>query len=189
MSRIGSLKIDIAALKECTVSENKREIFCKSVNNAFTMEIPKFLLLKIEEGKIVSEFDESYFTTARLLRINYPMWGTFVRTLQTKINGIVHGHSKRLMITGTGYRVEQKGDTLLFKLGFSHSKEIKIPEGVTVIMKNVQSSTELTLKSHDKCLLGDYAYSVCALRKPNGYSDKGIRDLDKILIVKEVKKK
>jgi large subunit ribosomal protein L6 len=189
MSRIGSLKIDIKALQECIISEDKREIVCKNNKNSFTISVPQFLLVKIEEDKIIVEFDESYFPTARLKRINYPMWGTFVRTLQTKIIGLLQGHMRRLVVTGTGYRVEQKGEILVFKLGFSHSKEIKIPEGITVEMKTLQSATELILKSHDKCLLGDYAYSVCALRKPNGYSDKGIRDLEKVLIVKEVKKK
>jgi len=187
MSRIGSLKLDFSKLKEFKI-ENK-VIFASNGTHSFTMNIPGFLQEKIEDKIISFQFVEDYFTSARLRRVNYPMWGTFVSTLKTKINGLVHGYTKKLIIFGTGYRVDVKDKTLLFKLGFSHQKEVQVPKDIEASAQTVQGSIELTLKCYDKCMLGDYAYKLCLLRAPNGYSEKGIRDIDKPLHIKEVKKK
>jgi large subunit ribosomal protein L6 len=187
MSRIGNLKLDISKLKEFKIENNN--IFASNGKNNFSMIIPGFLKYTIENNTISFTFEESYFSDNRLKRINYPMWGTFVSTLKTKINGLITGYTKKLIIFGTGYRVDVKGDTLLFKLGFSHEKTMTIPKEIEVIAKTVQGSTELTLNCYDKCLLGDYCHILCQLRAPNGYSEKGIRDIDKPLTIKEVKKK
>jgi len=187
MSRIGSLKLDFSKLKEFKV-ENKT-IFASNGTNSFTMIIPGFLKETISDKLISFEFLEDYFISNRLRRLNLPMWGTFVSTLRTKINGLVTGYTKKLIIFGTGYRVDIKDKTLLFKLGFSHQKEVAVPQDIEVSTQNVQGSIELTLKCYDKCMLGDYAHKLCQLRAPNGYSEKGIRDVAKPLTIKEVKKK
>lgn len=187
MSRIGSLKLDFSKLKEFKV-ENKN-IFASNGNHSFTMAIPGFLKETIADKIISFEFVGDYFTSNRLRRLNLPMWGTFVSTLKTKINGLVNGYTKKLIVFGTGYRVDVKGKTLAFKLGFSHTKEVEVPMAIEASAQTVQGSIELTLKCHDKCLLGDYAHKLCQLRAPNGYSEKGIRDIDKPLNIKEVKKK
>jgi ribosomal protein L6P/L9E len=85
--------------------------------------------------------------------------------------------------------VDIKEGMLIFKLGFSHLKEVALPSYIQASTQSVQGSIELTLKCHDKCLLGDYTHKLCLLRAPNGYSDKGIRDSSKPLHIKEVKKK
>jgi large subunit ribosomal protein L6 len=187
MSRIGSLKLDISKLKEFKI-ENKT-ILASNGKNSFSMVIPGFLKEHIDGKEISFEFLEDYFNSNRLRRINYPMWGTFVSTLRTKIKGLVEGFSKKLIIFGTGYRVDIKDKTLVFKLGFSHPKEMAIPEYIEASVQSVQGSIELTLKCYDKCMLGDYSHILCLLRAPNGYSEKGIRDSEKPLHIKEVKKK
>lgn len=187
MSRIGNLKLDISKLKEFKIDNNN--IFASNGKNNFSMVIPGFLKYKQENNEISFEFNEDYFTSNRLKRINYPMWGTFVSTLNTKIKGLLNNYTKKLIIFGTGYRVDIKDNILIFKLGFSHSKEMVVPKDIEVSTKSVQGSTELTLSCYDKCLLGDYCHILCQLRAPNGYSEKGIRDMDKPLTIKEVKKK
>ena len=91
MSRIGSLKLDFSKLKEFKV-ENKT-IFASNGTNSFTMMIPGFLKETISDKIISFEFLEDYFTSNRLRRLNLPMWGTFVSTLRTKINGLVTGYT------------------------------------------------------------------------------------------------
>ena len=151
MSRIGSLKLDTSKLKEFKI-ENKT-IFASNGTHSFTMIIPGFLKEKMEDKIISFEFDESYFDSNRLKRLNKPMWGTFVSTLRTKINGLVTGYTKKLIIFGTGYRVDVKDKLLTFKLGFSHQKEVMVPKDIEASAQTVQGSIELTLKCHDKCTL------------------------------------
>jgi large subunit ribosomal protein L6 len=187
MSRIGSLKLDISKLKEFKIED--KTVFGSNGKHCFSMNLPGFLKPTLTDKEVSFEFVEDYFLNNRLKRINYPMWGTFVSTLKTKINGLINGYTKKLIVFGTGYRVDIKDKTLVFKLGFSHQKEMTIPDYIEATTQAVQGSTELILKSYDKCLLGDYAHKVCLLRKPNGYSEKGIRDIEKPLHIKEVKKK
>lgn len=187
MSRVGSLKLDISKLKEFKIENNT--IWATNGVNKFSMIIPGFLKEKIENGSVGFEFDENYFESNRLRRINYPMWGTFVSTLRTKIQGLISDYKKTLSIFGTGYRVDIKDKLLVFKLGHSHNKEVILPDYIKASTQNVDGCIHLVLQCYDKCLLGDFAFQLSKLRPLNGYSEKGIRDIEKPLHIKEVKKK
>src|SRR4029453_14070806 len=45
--------------------------------------------------------------------------------------GVTEGYRKTLEISGTGYRVQQKGSDLEFALGFSHPVTVVPPTGIT----------------------------------------------------------
>ncbi len=56
-----------------------------------------------------------------------------------------------LEIVGTGYKVEAKGDSLVFSLGYSNPVEFPLPEGISA---KVDKATRIEFKGFDKEELG-----------------------------------
>ena len=86
--------------------------------------------------------------------------------------GVTEGYSKTLEISGTGYRVVPKGQSLEFSLGFSHPVQIDAPEGISF---QVEGPTKFTVSGTDKQMVGEVAANIRKLRKPDPYKAKGIR--------------
>ena len=57
-------------------------------------------------------------------------------------------------------------------LGFSHPVSVPIPEGLKV---TVEKNTLLAITGIDKALVGEFAASVRAIKKPEPYKGTGIR--------------
>ena len=52
--------------------------------------------------------------------------------LANATTGVSEGWSKELEIVGIGYRAESKGKTVIFNLGFSHTIDFAVPEGIDI---------------------------------------------------------
>src|SRR5262249_34852994 len=48
------------------------------------------------------------------------------------VRGVTEGFSRELEIVGVGYRAEQKKNSVVFTLGFSHPIEYPIPPGINI---------------------------------------------------------
>jgi large subunit ribosomal protein L6 len=69
-------------------------------------------------------------------------------------------------------------------LGFSHSVNIKIPEGLTVTSeKNI-----ITISGIDKEKVGQFAADIRDWKKPEPYKGKGIRYENEVIKRKQGKK-
>ncbi len=90
------------------------------------------------------------------------------------IKGATEGFKKVLEMRGLGFRADQKGDVLVFNLGYSHPMEYKLPQGVTA---SIEKMSKVTLESCDKELLGTVAAKIRGFRRPEPYKGKGIRYL------------
>ncbi|HEY7392327.1 MAG TPA: 50S ribosomal protein L6 [Bryobacteraceae bacterium] len=88
------------------------------------------------------------------------------------VQGVSTGFIRELDIVGIGYRADVKGKIATFNLGYSHSIEFLLPDGVDM---KVDKQTHLVLTGHDRQLLGQVAANIRALRKPDPYKNKGIR--------------
>jgi large subunit ribosomal protein L6 len=88
------------------------------------------------------------------------------------VQGVSTGFIRELDIVGIGYRADVKGRIATFTLGYSHSIEVLLPEGVDL---KIDKQTHLVLSGHDKQLLGQVAANIRALRPPDPYKNKGIR--------------
>ena len=86
--------------------------------------------------------------------------------------GVSAGYEKKLEIHGVGYRVQLKGQTLEFALGFSHPVVIEPPEGITFA---VESPTRFSVQGIDKQVVGETAANIRKLRRPDPYKGKGVR--------------
>jgi len=105
-------------------------------------------------------------------RLSRSYWG-LVRTLvDNMVTGVSSGFVKVMEIVGTGYKVEAKGDTLVFNLGYSNPVEFPLPKGITA---QVEKATRLELKGADKEQLGQTAANIRSIRPPDVYKGKGVR--------------
>lgn len=102
------------------------------------------------------------------------LWGLFRSLVANMIEGVVNGFSKKLEVNGVGFRVELQGKKLVLNIGFSHSVEFELPEGVSAkVEKNI-----ITIEGASKQLVGETAARIRALKKPEPYKGKGIKYVD-----------
>ncbi|MBM4284784.1 MAG: 50S ribosomal protein L6 [Deltaproteobacteria bacterium] len=105
-------------------------------------------------------------------RLSRSYWG-LVRTLvDNMVTGVSQGFSRVLEVVGTGYKVELRGQTLVFALGYSNPVEFPLPPGITA---KVEKANRVELKGADKEQLGQVAANIRGLRPPNVYKGKGVR--------------
>jgi large subunit ribosomal protein L6 len=88
------------------------------------------------------------------------------------VQGVSMGFRKELDIVGIGYRAEIRGRIVTFTLGYSHSIEVLLPEGVEV---KIDKQTHLVVSGADRQVVGQVAANIRALRPPEPYKNKGIR--------------
>jgi large subunit ribosomal protein L6 len=88
------------------------------------------------------------------------------------VKGVTEGFTKTLEIQGVGYKAEQRGQTVLITVGFSHTVEYTAMEGVTVQCPN---ATTIVVSGADKQKVGQTAAEIRAVRPPEPYKGKGIR--------------
>jgi large subunit ribosomal protein L6 len=88
------------------------------------------------------------------------------------VRGVTEGFSRELEIVGVGYRAEQKKNSVLFTLGYSHPIEYPIPPGINI---TVDKQTRLMITGVDRQQVGQIAANIRSLKKPDPYKNKGIR--------------
>jgi len=102
--------------------------------------------------------------------------------LNNAVVGASEGFTKVLELRGVGYRAESTGKALNLTLGYSHPVTAPLPEGVTAeVVPSVPTTDNgflaatITLRSHDKQALGDFAADVRRRRPVEPYKGKGVR--------------
>ena len=109
------------------------------------------------------------------------------RTLvQNLVTGVTEGFTKKLLITGVGYRAAAQGKTLKLQLGYSHDVNIDVPEGIEV---KTPDATTVEISGADKQKVGQLAAEIRRWRKPEPYKGKGIKYDGEFIFRKEGKKK
>jgi large subunit ribosomal protein L6 len=108
--------------------------------------------------------------------------------LNNAVVGVSEGFTRVLELRGVGYRAEAAGKNLNLALGYSHPVQVTLPEGVTAEATPSTPTTEngflaatITLKSHDKQMLGDIASDIRARRPVEPYKGKGLRYKDEMV--------
>ncbi|RPA98067.1 mitochondrial 54S ribosomal protein YmL16 [Choiromyces venosus 120613-1] len=101
------------------------------------------------------------------------MWGTSRANLQKLVLGVTEGHSSILRLVGVGYRamIEDGGRLLQMRLGYSHTIEMPVPEGVKC---SVPAPTRILLEGVDKTKVNQFAAKIRSWRIPEPYKGKGI---------------
>ncbi len=96
--------------------------------------------------------------------------------LANATTGVSEGWSKELEIVGIGYRAESKGKIVTFNLGYSHTIDFPVPEGIEIDVD--AKANKVMVKGFDRQQVGQIAAEIRALRPPEPYKGKGIRYSD-----------
>src|ERR671938_1359969 len=91
------------------------------------------------------------------------------------VQGVTEGFEKRLEIQGVGYRAALKGRDIELQVGYSHSVQIKAPEGIEF---EVPQPTQIVVRGSSKQAVGEIAARIRKVRPPEPYKGKGIRYRD-----------
>ncbi|HEY9072512.1 MAG TPA: 50S ribosomal protein L6 [Desulfobaccales bacterium] len=111
-------------------------------------------------------------------RLTRSYWG-LARTLTANmVTGVSEGFTRVLELVGTGYKVEVKGDSLVFNIGYSNPVDFPLPKGISA---KVEKATRIELKGYDKEVLGQTVAVIRALRPPDAYKGKGIKFAGEVL--------
>ncbi len=162
MSRVGKKPIPVP--EKISITYNDRLLSVKGEKGTLTRKIHPDVDLKIEKGLVTVCIDRSDKKTRAL-------WGMTRALVANMVTGVSSGFERALEINGLGYRAELKGKGIDFHLGFSHTIEFPLPEGITAKMdKNI-----IRLFGIDKDLLGHTASAIRRLRPPEPYKGKGIK--------------
>ena len=100
--------------------------------------------------------------------------GTTRAVMQNMLVGVTQGYERRLEIIGVGYLAAVIGKVLQLRVGFANELQVPIPEGIKV---SVPDQQHIVIQGIDKQMVGHFAASVRAMRKPEPYKGKGIRFL------------
>jgi large subunit ribosomal protein L6 len=105
-------------------------------------------------------------------RLTRSYWG-LARTLAANmVTGVSDGFTRVLELVGTGYKVESRGNTLVFSVGYSVPVEFPLPAGITA---KVEKANRIELRGADKEKLGQTVAVIRQLRPPDPYKGKGIK--------------
>jgi large subunit ribosomal protein L6 len=107
-------------------------------------------------------------------RLSRALHGLTRAILVNMIVGVTEGYEKRLEIQGVGYLAALQGKTLQLRVGLANELQVPIPDGLKVTVPDQQ---HIVVQGIDKQMVGHFAASVRALRKPEPYKGKGIRYL------------
>ena len=85
--------------------------------------------------------------------------------------GVSDGFSKKLQITGVGYRAQLDGKDLVLNMGYSHPVRMIPPSGVSI---NLDGQTSITVSGIERDVVGEFAAKIRSVRPPEPYKGKGI---------------
>jgi len=169
MSRVGKKIIEIPKGVTVNVAEGRVEV--KGPKGQLATAVPTGVSFKLDEGILTAERASDQFTA---------LHGTARALVANAIKGVSEGFTQDMDIVGVGYKAELKGKSILFALGYSHTIEFVLPDGVSAKIEKLQKTitqyqTTVTLTAIDKHLLGQVAANMNKLRKPDAYKGKGVR--------------
>ena len=178
MSRIGKKPIAIPAGVTATVESGTLTV--KGPKGTLAMQLLDDLVkYEVAEGEI-------RVTPLTQAQRNRAAWGMQRTNVQNLVTGVTEGFSKKLLISGVGYRAQAQGKNLKLQLGYSHDVNFEVPEGVDV---KTPDQTTVEISGIDKQKVGQVAAEIRRWRKPEPYKGKGIKYDGEYIFRKERKKK
>jgi len=176
MSKIGEKIIEVPSVVNVVITDNKVSI--KGPQGELSIVVPRELTLTREGNSLVlkRKGDEKKTRSAH---------GLFRQLISNAVVGVEKVWEKKLEVVGTGYTVEMQGEDLVFKIGYSHQVVFKKQPGIKF---QVEGNNKVTVGGYDKQMVGQVAYQIKMIKKPDVYKGKGIRYLGEKLRIKPGKK-
>ena len=123
MSRIGKMPVAIPSGVEVNLSG--QNISIKGPKGTLTHNFPELIKVVKEESSVVV----NRVNDERAAKSLHGLSRTIVSNM---ITGVTQGYSKKIVITGVGYKDALKGKDLEFALGYSHPVRFPAPTGIKI---------------------------------------------------------
>ncbi len=166
MSRIGKKPIEIP--KGVTASLENNTIKIKGPKGELEQSIHPNMSVEVSGNEILVKRPNDE-------KQNKALHGLSRALINNMVEGVTNAYQKTLDIVGVGYRVELKGNNLLFNIGYSHPIYFIPPDGITL---QAPVQTQIVVSGIDKQLVGMVASKIRSIRKPEPYKGKGIKYSD-----------
>lgn len=163
MSRIGKAPIKVPSGVTVTIS-----------GSDVTVKGPKGELKRTFRPEVTISQEADLVLVKRVAedRNTRSLHGLSRTLLNNMVVGVSEGFERKLQVVGVGYRASVEGRKLVMALGYSHPVDIELPQGIDV---EVGKGNIITIRSHDKQLLGDFCAYVRGKRPPEVYKGKGVK--------------
>jgi large subunit ribosomal protein L6 len=164
MSRVGKKPIPLPKGVKITVG---KELLVEGPKGKQTVPVPPGITFTQKDGVFEVQRDGDKLAA---------LHGLTRALTANAVQGVSAGFTRELAIFGIGYKCEVKGRVATFTLGYSHSIEFYLPDGIDLkVDKPANNLTPLVLTGTDRQKLGQVAAKMRALRPPDPYKNKGIR--------------
>ncbi|MGA7457011.1 MAG: 50S ribosomal protein L6 [Methyloceanibacter sp.] len=177
MSRIGKKPVMVPG--NVTAAVNGQEVKIKGPKGELKHVLVDDIIAKLDQGGIAVTMREDT-PNARA------MWGMSRTLVANLIAGVTEGFTKKLEITGVGYRAAVQGANVQLQLGYSHDVAYPIPQGIQIVCPK---PTEIVITGIDRQKVGQVAAELRRFRPPEPYKGKGIKYAGEFILRKEGKKK
>jgi large subunit ribosomal protein L6 len=177
MSRVG--KHPVIVPSDVTVSIDGKTVHAKGRNGALQAQLT-------DDVHVAKEGDQVWIRPRDESIRSRMMWGTARTIVANLVAGVSQGFSRKLEISGVGYRAQLQGKTLVLQLGYSHDVRYELPAGIKV---ECPDATHITVSGADRQLVGQVAAEIRSFRPVEPYKGKGVRYEKEKVIRKEGKKK
>jgi len=169
MSRLGKLPIELP--EGTTAKIEGGFIVVKGKLGELKIAMNDLVSIKIEDKQICVSVKKPEDKSQR------SFWGLYRSLINNMVIGVNDGFTKKLDISGVGYRATVNGQKLILNLGYSHPIKYNIPQGIEVKVED----NIITISGIDKQLVGEVASQIRKTRKPEPYKGKGIKYDDEIV--------
>ena len=177
MSRIGKKAVPVPAGVSANI--DGRTLSVKGPKGTLSMQLSDDITYDVQsDGISVQPANDTKRARA--------FWGMQRTLVQNLVTGVTDGFTKKLLITGVGYRAAAQGRNLKLQLGYSHDVNLDVPEGIEV---KTPDATTVEISGSDKQKVGQLAAEIRRWRKPEPYKGKGIKYDGEFIFRKEGKKK
>jgi len=177
MSRVGKHPIEIPSGVNVTISG--QQLTAKGGMGQMEAKL-------MGEVQVTQEGSQVWIRPRDDTKRAHAMWGTARAVVANLITGVNTGFTRKLEITGVGYRAQMQGGDLVLQLGYSHEIRYKAPEGVKIECPDL---THINVHGANRQRVGQVAAEIRAYRRAEPYKGKGIRYDDEVVLRKEGKKK
>ena len=177
MSRIGKKPVPMPSGVSANIESGVLSV--KGAKGTLTLPLADDIRYEVQDGAIA-------ITPANDTKRAKAFWGMQRTLVQNLVTGVSDGFTKKLLITGVGYRASIQGKKLKLQLGYSHDVDMEVPEGIDV---KTPDQTTVEISGMDKQKVGQMAAEIRRWRKPEPYKGKGIKYEGEYIFRKEGKKK
>jgi len=168
------LPIEVPANVKIAVSDDNI-VTVEGKLGKLTQQVSPLITMKVEGNHLlVGRVDETQEARSK--------HGLYRSLIANMVKGVSEGFTVVQELVGVGYKASATDNLLELALGYSHSILFEIPSEVSVVTVTERGKNPtITLKSHDRQLLGQVAAKIRSLRKPEPYKGKGIRFMGEVV--------